>query len=158
MTHLRRSDRRIDDMTELKEIVEKADVCRIAFADTGMPYIVAMSFGYSWDDRPVLYFHSAKAGRKIDFLRKNSLVCFEMDIDREIYKNEEPCRWGVKFRSIVGYGTLAIVADPAERLRGLELIMQHYKFPGKPVFDDKVLSVTEVLKLEVTEINGKKKQ
>ncbi len=157
MTHMRRTDRRIDDGGELREIVELSDVCRLAFADNGMPYIVAMSFGYSWNDPPVLYFHGAKAGRKIDFLRKNSLVCFEMDIDREIYKDEEPCRWGVKFRSIVGYGTLSIVTDPAERLRGLELIMQHYKFPGKPEFNDKVLSVTEVLKLEITEMSGKKK-
>jgi nitroimidazol reductase NimA-like FMN-containing flavoprotein (pyridoxamine 5'-phosphate oxidase superfamily) len=157
MAQLRRTDRRIDDAAEMKDIVERADACRLAFADNGMPYIVTMSFGYTWDDRLVLYFHGAKAGRKIDLLKKNSPVCFEMDIDHEIYKDEEPCRWGVKFRSLVGYGRLDIVADPAERVRGLELVMRHYGFPGHPQFNEKVLSVTEVLRLDATEVSGKKR-
>jgi len=157
MIPIRRTDRRIDEVTELKDIVEQANVCRLAFADGGTPYIVTMSFGYVWDERLVLYFHGAKAGRKIDLLKKNNRVCFEMDIDHEIYKDEEPCRWGMKFRSLVGYGTLAIVTAPAERIRGLELIMRHYRFPGSPEFNEKVLTVTEVLRLEADEISGKKK-
>jgi len=157
MPPIRRTDRRINDVAEMKDIVERADACRLAYADNGEPYIVTMSFGYLWDDRLVLYFHSAKAGRKIDLLKRNNRVCFEMDIDHEIYKSEEPCHWGVKFRSVVGYGALEIVTDPAERTRGLELVMRHYGFPGHPEFNEKVMSVTEVMKLEATEISGKKK-
>jgi len=35
--------------------------------------------------------------------------------------------------------------------------MRHYRFPGQPKFNVKVLSVTEVLRLEADEISGKKK-
>jgi hypothetical protein len=48
-------------------------------------------------------------------------------------------------------------ATPAERIRGLELVMRHYRFPGSPEFNEKVLTVTEVLRLEADEISGKKK-
>ena len=83
---MRRSDREIHDLNELKEIVQKADACRIAFATDGAPYIVTLSFGYKWEEHLVLYFHGAKEGRKIDLLKKNNLVCFEMDIEHERIK------------------------------------------------------------------------
>jgi hypothetical protein len=35
--------------------------------------------------------------------------------------------------------------------------MRHYRFPGSPEFNEKVLTVTEVLRLEADEISGKKK-
>ena len=47
---MRKKDREIKDTKELEEILQKADVCRIAFAVDGVPYIVAMNFGYIWKD------------------------------------------------------------------------------------------------------------
>jgi len=155
---MRRFDRQIKDSTELREIIDRADVCRIAFADGSEPYIVTMNFGCLWDgDRLTLYFHCAKAGRKIDLLGRNSRVCFEMDIDHELFKDEVPCRWGMKFRSIVGYGALEIVKDPAERHKGIGLVLEHYGFPGQPEPDERMMSVIEVLRLDVEEFAGKKK-
>ena len=43
---MRKKDREIKDEQELKEILQKADVCRIAFAVDETPYIVTMNFGY----------------------------------------------------------------------------------------------------------------
>ena len=68
-------------MNSIKDILEKSDVCRISFAVNNLPYIVTMNFGYRFAGHLELYFHCAKKGRKLDLMRKNSLVCFEMDID-----------------------------------------------------------------------------
>ena len=161
MTAMQRTDRRITDLAELRDIVDRADTCRVAFVDGEAPHIVPLCFGYAWYDRLVLYFHCAREGRKINLLKSDNRVCFEMDIDHEIVRgatpNSPPCAWGMKFRSIVGYGTIEPVTDEEERKRGLDLIMAHYGFPGQPEYHEKALAVTEILKVEVSEISGKKR-
>jgi hypothetical protein len=155
---MRRSNSEIADPNELKEIVQKADVCRIAFSADVVPYIVTLNFGFKWEEHLVLYFHGAKEGKKIDMLKKNNLVCFEMDIEHEIIKEGKACDWGMKYRSIIGMGRLKIVEDIEEKRKGLDLIMDHYGYKGKKEYNEKIFNVTEILKLDVMEMAGKKKK
>ncbi len=74
---MRRKDKEITDATGIKNIIEKATVCRLGMVKEGKPYIVPLSFGFR---KNVLYFHSALKGRKIDCIRNNSNVCFEFDL------------------------------------------------------------------------------
>ena len=155
---MRRKDRAITDRSVLEEIVRKADVCRIAFADGATPYIVTLNFGYEWNEALTFYFHCAKKGRKIDLMEKNDRVCFELDTDHRLTTSETACGCGMSYRSIVGYGKLAAVRDPGEKARGLDLIMRHYGFTGDKNYDEKIFTVTEVLQLEVREMTGKEKK
>jgi nitroimidazol reductase NimA-like FMN-containing flavoprotein (pyridoxamine 5'-phosphate oxidase superfamily) len=154
---MRKKDREIKDAKELEEILQKADVCRIAFAVDGIPYIVAMNFGYVWKDRLTLYFHCAKEGKKLELMKSNNMVCFEMDIDHEIVEAAIACDWGMKYRSIVGLGSIETIEEETEKKKGLDCIMDHYRFNGKKEYDEKVLNITEILRLTVTEFTGKKK-
>jgi nitroimidazol reductase NimA-like FMN-containing flavoprotein (pyridoxamine 5'-phosphate oxidase superfamily) len=154
---MRKKDRETKDAKELDKILQKADVCRIAFAVDGIPYIVTMNFGYIWKDNLILYFHCAKEGKKLELMRKNNTVCFEMDTDHEIVEAANACDWGMKYRSIVGIGLLESVAEENEKKKGLDCIMDHYRFNGKKEYDEKALNMTEVLRLNVTEFTGKKK-
>jgi nitroimidazol reductase NimA-like FMN-containing flavoprotein (pyridoxamine 5'-phosphate oxidase superfamily) len=154
---LRRNDREINDIINLKGIVSKADVCRIAFAVNNTPYIVTMNFGYTWNNDLILYFHCAKEGRKLDLMRQNNRVCFEMDIDHEIIKGETACECTMKYRSIVGYGVLEIVGDLKEKKVGFDLITDKYGYAGKREYTEKLFNSTEILKLKVTELSGKKR-
>jgi len=61
---MRRSDREIKNLKEVEEIIQKADVCRIAFANDNFPYIVTMNFGYSAEPSGSIYFHCAPNGKK----------------------------------------------------------------------------------------------
>lgn len=154
---MRKIDREIKDIKELEEILQKADVCRIAFAVDGTPYIVTMNFGYIWKDRLTLYFHCAKEGKKLELMKQNNTVCFEMDIDHEIVRAENACDWGMKYRSIVGLGLLESITDENEKKKGLDCIMDHYRFAGEKEYGEKAFNLTEVLRLTVTEFTGKKK-
>lgn len=154
---MRKKDREIKDAKELDDILQKADVCRIAFAVDGIPYIVTMNFGYIWKDNLILYFHCAKEGKKLELMRKNNTVCFEMDTDHEIVEAANACDWGMKYRSIVGLGSLESITDENEKKKGLDCIMDHYGFNGKKQYDEKVLHTTEILRLTVIEFTGKKK-
>lgn len=154
---MRKKDREIKDAQELKEILQKADACRIAFAVDGIPYIVTMNFGYQWEDSLKLYFHCAKEGKKLELMKRNSTVCFEMDTDHELIRSENACDWGMKYRSIVGLGLLESITDEEEKKKGLDSVMEHYGFGGKKEYNEKALGLTEVLQLTVTEFTGKKK-
>ena len=82
---MRRNEREVSEIAVIEEIIKKADVCRIALAVDNIPYIVTMNFGYTSTPEQVLFFHCANEGRKLDMIRKNNLVCFEMDIEHNLY-------------------------------------------------------------------------
>jgi nitroimidazol reductase NimA-like FMN-containing flavoprotein (pyridoxamine 5'-phosphate oxidase superfamily) len=145
-------------MAEIESIISGCDVCRIAFADNNVPYIVTMNFGYSNSDKPCFYFHCAPAGRKIDLISVNNYVCFELDTDHVLTEAEAGCDWGMKFSSVVGYGRLSIVTDPEERILGLDRIMFHYSGKKGFTYDSKVLSATKILRLDIEEITAKRKK
>jgi nitroimidazol reductase NimA-like FMN-containing flavoprotein (pyridoxamine 5'-phosphate oxidase superfamily) len=43
---MRKKEREVTDIAELESIISRSDVCRVAFADKDVPYIVTMNFGY----------------------------------------------------------------------------------------------------------------
>lgn len=141
---------------EVEEIIRKAGVCRIAIANDDIPYIVTMNFGYTDIPGRRLYFHCANEGRKLEMIRKNNYVCFEMDIDHKLSQGEKACDWGIKYRSVVGYGNITIVTEKETKKRGLNCIMNHYGGEGDHLYDEKVLEKMTILQLDIKEMSGKK--
>jgi hypothetical protein len=155
---MRRNDREIENQAEIDEVITKADVCRIALIDGDLPYIVALNFGYKEGNPASLYFHCANEGRKIEIIKKNNAVCFQMDVDHELVTARKACGFGMNFKSIVGYGKIHKVESKEEKIEGLNYIMKQYT--GKDQFDyeDKMLAITTILRLEIEEISAKKKE
>ena len=158
---MRRKDRLVEDRAGLEEILERADACRLAFAAGGEPYIVALNYGYEWAEGegslPVLFFHGAREGRKMELARAAPRVCFQLDCDHELLAGPDPCDWGMKYASLVGYGTLREIAGEPARLAALSSLMRHYGWKGEGSFKPPVLGATAVLELRVTEMTGKRK-
>lgn len=152
---MRRKEREISSRTEIDAIVHRAAVCRLALSDEGMPYIVPLCFGYRDN---VLYFHSGKDGRKLDILHRNNRVCFEMEGDCRIRDAEEPCRWGLVYQSVVGFGRAFLVDDEEEKRRALTAIMQHYagEHGGPWEFPRSKVDITTIIRVEIDEISGKR--
>jgi nitroimidazol reductase NimA-like FMN-containing flavoprotein (pyridoxamine 5'-phosphate oxidase superfamily) len=88
-------------------------------------------------------------------MKKNSHVCFQMDTDHRITSGEKGCDWGMKYKSVVGYGRLSAADTDEERRKGLDLIMDQYGGSGKYDYDPKLFSRTMVLRLEIIEISAK---
>jgi uncharacterized protein len=153
---MRRIDREVTSISEIEEIILKADVCRLAFASDNIPYVVTMNFGYSANPKQTLFFHCANSGRKLDMIRKNKYVCFQMDIDHQLVQGKKSCDCGMKFSSLVGYGNISIVDEKEEKLKGLNCIVGHYGGEGENSFNEKVMERTTVLRLEILEISAKK--
>ena len=142
----------IIDSTIIQEILSKSEVCRIAMIDNDMPYIVPLNYGYKDN---TIYFHSAPFGKKIELLKKNNKVCFEIELFTQIVKNEFLCDWGAKYRSVVGYGTIEFLTDFDHKKEGLDIIIAHYEKTDKNIYPDKQIEKVLILKLKIEEITGK---
>jgi nitroimidazol reductase NimA-like FMN-containing flavoprotein (pyridoxamine 5'-phosphate oxidase superfamily) len=153
---MRKKEKEVTDIHGIELIIQRSDVCRLAFADMNEPYIVTMNFGYSGGEKKRLYFHCAREGRKIEMIRKNNRVCFEMDTDHSMKPGKQACDYGWKYSSVVGYGYISIVADREEKIEGLNYIMSHYAGNKSFAYKHNVLERTTILRLEITEMTGKK--
>jgi len=136
---------------DIEEIIRRAQVCRLALCEGDRPYVVPLCFGYEEDS---LYFHCAPSGRKLEILEKNRNVCFEMDVDYELVPGETPCTWGVRYRSVIGFGRASWVRDPEAKRDALEIIMRHYS-DGMAAFPEEALARTVVIRVAVDAITGK---
>jgi uncharacterized protein len=152
---MRRKEREVG-IEEMEGIILRSDVCRIALTDGTTPYIVTMNFGYAGGADKKLYFHCAPEGRKIEMIRKNNYVCFEMDTDHAIIEGNEACDFGMKFSSIIGWGKIFIVTDNEKKKEGLTSIMQHYSKRSGFNYHPEVFERTTVLRLDIISMTGKK--
>jgi uncharacterized protein len=146
---MRRSEKEIRDRREIDSIIIRSRVCRLAMCCDGQPYIVPLCFGY---DGNALYIHAAKEGMKIDALRINSRVCFEMDIDQELVRRGNSC--SMRYRSVIGNGQAVFIEDVEEKRLALEELMSHYG--EAPVeWSREALAKVAIIKIEIDSLTGK---
>ena len=68
---MRRKDREITEWSELVDVIQRCDVCRLVLNDGDYPYIVPLNFGFDAEDGNItLYFHSALEGYKTDLFQR----------------------------------------------------------------------------------------
>jgi len=150
---MRRTEKEIQNKEEIIEVLEKGQICRLGLCENNIPYIVPMNYGYS---NGCLFFHSAKSGRKIEFIKNNNQVCFEIEVDTEITKGKRACDWGMKFKTVIGFGKLNEVIDFAEKKKGLSVIMRQYSGNDEWSFPNNSINKVLVLKMKIEHMTGKK--
>lgn len=155
---MRRKDREVTDRKEIEEIIKQCKVCHIAMSDDGMPYVIPLNFGYRFigDDSLELYFHSALNGRKLDILRKNNKVCFEISYVGETIVSEEVCRSGCAYASVIGYGEVTFLEDNLDKCNGLSFLFAH-QTGREMIFEKKQAKSVCVFKLVSKEYTGKRR-
>ncbi len=153
---MRRKDREVTDFMKIESIISRCTCCRVGFYDDGEVYIVPLNFGYvAKDDAYIFYFHGAKEGRKIDLIKKNPSVGFEMDTNYALHEGAQACGYSARFQSIIGNGIVSIVSEMNEKKLGLSLLMEHNTGKQNWDFDVKMLNAVTVFKLEVTKLSCK---
>jgi len=149
---MHRSDKLINDPQIIEQILNESSICRIGFSIDGEAHIVPVNFGYMNNK---LYIHSAPEGQKIDFIKKNNRICFEMELDHEIIKDKVACKWTTKYRSVIGYGTISIIHEKSQKINGLNIIMSKYGGPDKNSYSESALSRMILLVIDIDTLTGK---
>lgn len=108
------------------DIVGRAKVLRMGLFDEEYPYIVPLHYGYEYKDGVLIFYaHGAREGHKIDLIHANPNTCIELESDMEMISGEDiPCQYGAYYASVIGRGTVELVKDVQENIRGLNLLMK----------------------------------
>lgn len=153
---MRRADRQVFG-EDMNAILLGAKVLRLAMVDDKKPYIVPMNFGAELvDGQFIIYVHAAREGRKIDVLRKNPAVCFEVDGAHALIVGDAACEYGFAYESVIGEGVAEFVEGEAEKIRGLRAIMRHQAGVDVPTFGAAALNAAFVIKISVRTMTGKR--
>jgi nitroimidazol reductase NimA-like FMN-containing flavoprotein (pyridoxamine 5'-phosphate oxidase superfamily) len=150
---MRRKEQEVTDKSIIEKILTGSEICRVAINDEEYPYIVPMNYGYSDN---ALYFHSAAAGEKIDLIKKNNKVCFEIEYAGEVIRNEDPCKWSTRYLSIIGSGEIEIINDTSDKKRGLDIIMKHYGNTAQNEYNVSQVNNLVILKLTINKLTAKR--
>jgi len=155
---MRRNDREVKDKSKIEAILRQCKTCHVAMVDDGMPYVVPLSYGYQFvgDSKLELFFHSALEGKKLNILKKNNQVCFEMAYEGEPIHTETPCSAGYYYASVIGYGKVEFIEDDVEKGMALAVLFKHQT--GQDViFDAGRVEKVCIFKIVSEDYTGKKK-
>ncbi len=150
---MRRKDKEITDHSLIESILKEEPICRIALCDWEKPYLFPMAFGYQ---DGYLYLHSAREGKKIDLLRKNNQVCFEVESKVEVVPGEKPCDWGMRYYTVIGFGKAYFLEEPDQKKKALDIMMRKFTKESQNEYAETMLEKTEVIKIVIEEMTGKK--
>ena len=148
---MRRNDKQINDISVIEDILNRATVCRLAMCENNQPYVIPLCFGY---EDNALYLHCSREGKKLDILKKNNNVCFEIDIEHEIIKAGQACDWGMKYKSVIGFGKAVFIEDIESKLKALDVIMQQYS-EGSFEYPENAIKNIVLIKVEIESMTGK---
>ena len=153
---MRRKDREVTDFGSMLKIVDACDCCRLGLIDEKGAYIVPLNFGYEADEeRLVLYFHGAPAGKKYELVKKQHTASFEMDCKHELRETGEGCNYTYDFLSVMGNGEIRLVDEYEEKRHAFDLIFKHYTKRDNVPMNEVAVRAVAVFKLTVEEWSAK---
>ena len=155
MQGMTKRERQVTDPQQIKEILDTAQVVHLGLCIDNEPYVVPMNYGYTMEDgKLTLYLHSAVRGKKLDMIRSNPKVFFEMDCDRKPFEGNLPCQYGLSYSSLMGRGTAAIVEDVEEKKKAMSILMKTQTDKDFS-FEDRLVSIVTVIRIDAAEYTAK---
>ena len=172
---MRRKDRQMPPQFA-HQVIDKAPYGVVSMIDGDHPYSVPLSIVRSGD---VLYFHSAKQGRKVEVLARNANVTVVFVGDKgvpENYSHDEleemnsdaskavkliSSVFTTEFESAIVTGVVKMVDDVDEKIAAMRLICEKYTPDKMKYFDtaiDAGLKRTYVYKVEIEGLSAKRKK
>jgi nitroimidazol reductase NimA-like FMN-containing flavoprotein (pyridoxamine 5'-phosphate oxidase superfamily) len=94
---------------QIEHILHSLTIGRIGCHADAKTYVVPVTYAY---DGTYIYGHT-KEGLKIEMMRKNPMVCFEVDV------MENMSNW----RSVIAWGKFEEQKTPEERKAGMRILM-----------------------------------
>ena len=153
---LRRKKRAITDQEARELLVNCKRGIFAVNGDDGYPYAIPVNY-YFDPEHNKIYFHGAKAGHKVDALKRSDKVCFTVVSGESVETGEA---WAPFLRSAVVFGRCHLVEDPGETLRLCKKFAMKY-YPTEKMVDDEVAASGKAVRMfciEIEHISGKRVQ
>jgi hypothetical protein len=153
----------IKSRNKIIEFLNEEHTGRISSIDeNGYPQIIPMNFVFINDS---IYMHSHTKGEKLDNIKRNLKVGFEVDRNLEFlpsyfFDPNDASVADTLYISVVIKGEARIISDVKEKVLALNALMRKYQPEGKyePMNENmEVLEAVAVIKIIPKEMNGKYK-
>lgn len=154
---MRRKEREIKDTSELVKILSKNCVGTLSVSGGEYPYAVPLNFGFSENDGKFkVYFHCASEGKKIELIKKNPKVCFEVHtMERITGEGESACVYSCAYESVIGFGCARELTSHDEKKEALIKIMENCTGREFGFNENQTRGVT-VFEIVFSEVTGKR--
>lgn len=124
--------------------------------DDGYPYAVPVNYIYVEEDNKI-YFHGARAGHKIDSLKKCDKVCFTVYGDETIVEEEA---WAPYVSSAIVFGRCHLTENQEDNLSLVRMLAEKY-YPDKTLIDGEIErsgKAVQMYEISIEHLTGKKIQ
>ena len=156
MKGMTKRERQVTDEKQILQILNTAKVLHLGLAVNNEPYVVPMNYGYTMENgKLTVYLHSAVKGKKLDMIRENPNVFFEIDCDLQPFgEGDIPCQYGMVYSSVMGRGKATIVEDVEEKITAMSALMKT-QTDKEFSFNERLVSIVAVIRIDVAEYTAK---
>ena len=149
---MRRTKRAISD-EDAKRLLEQGRRAVLAVnGDDGYPFAFPINYRFDADTNKI-FFHGAKAGQKVDALRRSDKVCLTV-MGNEHYEQGE---WAPYVQSTVVFGRCHLVDDAAATEAEVRRLALKY-YPSAEEAEEelnKYLAAVQLYEIEIEHLTGK---
>ena len=120
--------------------------------DEGYPYAIPINYLYD-EEKNRIIFHGAKAGHKVDALKKNDKICFTV-YGNEMIKEEQ---WAPYLQSVVLFGRCHLVENLDDALHMLKRFARKY-YPNEEMVNGEIAlsgNGVQMFVIEIEHMSGK---
>jgi hypothetical protein len=153
--HLRRTDKEIKEKNILEKILKETQYITLAMVKDGEPYLVSLSHGYDIKNQ-CIYFHCAREGKKLHYLRSNPKVWGQAIIDRG-YKTRECTH---EYATVMFQGEAKFLEKLEEKKNAFKTMINQLEEDPQPLLNkflnSEEIKNTIVGKIEIEYMTGKK--
>ncbi|MBS7615449.1 pyridoxamine 5'-phosphate oxidase family protein [Candidatus Bathyarchaeota archaeon] len=136
------------------KFLQEAKVGRLGVCQNDQSYVVPVLFVYDAETNAI-YIHSSKNGKKIEMIKANPNICFEIDEMLEIILNKSPCNCDVAYRSVIVFGNASFMNSPKAKIKALSLLLKKYSEEANSTINPEMADLTQIIEIKITSITGK---
>ena len=123
--------------------------------DDGYPYAIPINYLYDEENEKII-FHGAKAGHKVDALKKNDKICFTV-FGNEMVKEEA---WAPFLQSVVVFGRCHLVESQEDTIALVKKFAAKY-YPNMDMVNEEAASsgrAVQMFEIQIEHLSGKEVQ
>jgi nitroimidazol reductase NimA-like FMN-containing flavoprotein (pyridoxamine 5'-phosphate oxidase superfamily) len=155
-------DRAVTAADEITHLLATTGMGVLATSQGDQPYTATLLFAYD-PSRHAIYLHTARKGRVWDGVQAGARACFTCARMGRMLPAGTALNFSVEYESVVIFGPLRLVEDPAEAEWGLQILLDKYAPHLRPGRDYRPIipaerDATAVYRLDVEEWSAKRKQ
>ena len=143
------------DQDTVYSILDAGLICHVGFAVEGSPFVIPTAYG-RLDDQ--LFIHGSPASRMLKSLQQGIEVCVTVTLLDGLVLARSAMHHSMNYRSVVLFGTAALVSDREEKIKALYAFTEHVmqgRWAETREPNEHELTATTVLALPIEEASAK---